>query len=111
MKNLLIVLGLVCFIAVAANAQSKDCCTSKETSKVEKCDDKNHTMKTTECKETVSTTSAGLKDSKEVIEKEVVVTKVEKKENCGPTSSCCSGMKEKKVEKEVEKKLEKKETN
>ena len=104
MKNLLIVLGLVCFIAVVTNAQSKDCCTSKETSKVEKCDDKNHTMKTTECKETVSTTSAGLKDGKETVEKEVIVTKVDKKEGCGDNSSCCSGHKEKKVEKETEKK-------
>jgi len=104
MKNLLLALGLVCFIACAANAQSKDCCTSKETSKVEKCDDKNHTMKTTECKETVSTTSAGLKDAKETVEKEVVITKVEKKDGCGENSSCCTGHKEKKVETEVQKK-------
>ncbi|MBK7229007.1 MAG: hypothetical protein IPH97_09105 [Ignavibacteriales bacterium] len=106
MKNLIFVLALVTVFAFAANAQSKDCCSKEkgETTKVEKCTDKDHTLKTTECKETVSTTSAGLKDGKEVIEKEVVVTKVDKKENCGPTSSCCDGKKEKKVEKEVEKK-------
>lgn len=103
MKNLLIVLGIICFISVAVNAQSKDCCKSKDTSKVEKCDDKNHTMKTNECKETGSNTSAGLKDSKEKVEKEVVVNKVEKKEGCGDNSSCCNGKKEKKDEKETRK--------
>jgi hypothetical protein len=106
MKNLIFVLALVTVFVFAANAQSKDCCDKEkgETTKVEKCTDKDHTMKTGDVQKTTTTTSAGLKDGKEVIEKEVVVTKVEKKENCGPTSSCCDSKKEKKVEKEVEKK-------
>ena len=105
MKNLIFVLALVTIFAFTVNAQSKDCCTKEkgETTKVEKCNDKDHTMKTGDVQKTTSTTSAGLKDGKEVIEKEVVVTKVEKKEGCGPTSSCCDVKKEKKVEKEVEK--------
>lgn len=110
MKNLIFVLALVTVFAFAANAQSKDCCSKEkgETTKVEKCTDKDHTMKTGDVHKTTTTTSAGLKDGKEVIEKEVVVTKVDKKEGCGENSSCCSGMKDKKVEKEIEKKIEKK---
>jgi hypothetical protein len=106
MKNLIFVLALVTVFAFAANAQSKDCCSKEkgETTKVEICTDKNQTMKTSDVQKTTTTTSAGLKDSKEVIEKEVVVTKLDKKENCGPTSSCCDGKKEKKVEKKVENK-------
>lgn len=106
MKNLIFVLALVTLFAFAVNAQSKDCCSGKtETSKVEKCTDKDHTMKTGDVqKTTTTTTTAGLKDGKQVVEKEVVVTKVDKKDSCGPTSSCCSGHKEMKVEKEVEKK-------
>jgi hypothetical protein len=109
MKNLLIVLTLVTVFAFAANAQSKDCCSKEkgETTKVEKCTDKEHTMKTGDVQKTTTTTSAGLKDGKEVVEKEVVVTKVDKKENCDDKSSCCDLKKEKnteKVEKEVEKK-------
>lgn len=101
MKNLIFVLALVTVFAFAANAQSKDCCSKEkgETTKVEKCTDKDHTMKTGDVQKTTTTTSAGLKDGKEV-----VVKKVEKKENCGPTSSCCENKNEKKVEKEVEKK-------
>lgn len=106
MKNLIFALALVTIFAFAVNAQSKDCCTKEkgETTKVEKCNDKDHTMKTGDVQKTTTTTSAGLKDGKEVSEKEVVVTKVEKKEGCGTTSSCCDVKKEKKVEKEVEKK-------
>ena len=106
MKNLIFVLALVTVFAFTSNAQSKDCCSKEkgETTKVENCTDKNQTMKTSDVQKTATTTSAGLKDGKEVIEKEVVVTKLDKKENCGPTSSCCDGKKEKKVEKEVEKK-------
>jgi hypothetical protein len=107
MKNLLIVLALVTVFAFAANAQSKDCCSKEkgETTKVEKCTDKDHTMKTGDVQKTTTTTSAGLKDGKEV-----VVTKVEKKENCGDKSSCCDVKKEKTTEK-VEKEVEKKETH
>lgn len=107
MKNLLIVLALVTVFAFAANAQSKDCCSKEkgETTKVEKCTDKDHTMKLGDVQKTTTTTSAGLKDGKEV-----VVTKVEKKENCGDKSSCCYVKKEKTTEK-VEKEVEKKETH
>ena len=107
MKNLLIVLALVTVFAFATNAQSKDCCSKEkgETTKVEKCTDKDHTMKTGDVQKNTSTTSAGLKDGKEV-----VVTKVEKKENCGDKTSCCDVKKEKTTEK-VEKEVEKKETN
>jgi hypothetical protein len=106
MKNIIFVLALVTVFAFATNAQSKDCCSGKtETTKVEKCTDKSQTMKTSDFqKTTTTTTTAGLKDGKEVIEKEVIVTKMDKKENCGPTSTCCDVKKEKKVEKEVEKK-------
>jgi hypothetical protein len=105
MKNLIFVLALITVFAFTSNAQSKDCCSGKtETTKVEKCTDKNQTMKMSDVQKTTTTTSAGLKDRKEVIEKEVVVTKLDKKENCGPTSSCSDGKKEKEVEKEVEKK-------
>jgi hypothetical protein len=109
MKNLLMVLALLIGFTFAVNAQSKDCCSKEkgETTKVEKCTDKDHTMKTGDVQKTTSTTSAGLKDGKEVVGKEVAVTKVEKKENCGDKSSCCDMKKEKKTEK-VEKEVEKK---
>ena len=106
MKNLIFVLAMVTVFAFAAKAQSKDCCSKEkgETTKVEKCTDKDHTMKTVDLQKTTTTTSAGLKDGKQVVEKEVAVIKIDKKENCAPTSSCCDMKKEKKVEKEVEKK-------
>ena len=106
MKNLICVLALVTLFAFAANAQSKDCCSKEkgETTKVEKCTEKDHTMKTGDVQKTTTTTSAGLKDGKQVVEKEIVMTKTGMKEKCGDNSSCCDMKKEKKVEKEVEKK-------
>jgi len=109
MKNLIFVLALVTVFAFAANAQSKDCCSKEkgETTKVEKCIDKDHTMKTSDVQKTTTTTSAGLKDGKQVVEKEVVVTKMDMKEKCGDKSACCDMKKDKKTEK-VEKEVEKK---
>ena len=106
MKNLIFVLVLVNVFAFTSNAQSKDCCSKEkgETTKVEKCTDKDHTMKTGDVQKTTTNTTAGLKDGKQVVEKEVVMTKQGMKEKCGDNSSCCDMKKEKKVEKEVEKK-------
>ena len=106
MKNLIFVLALVTVFAFTSNAQSKDCCSKEkgETTKVEKCTDKDHTMKTGDVQKTTTNTTAGLKDGKQVVEKEVVMTKQSMKEKCGDNSSCCDMKKEKKVEKEVEKK-------
>lgn len=104
MKNLLIVLGLVCVIACVSNAQSKDCCSGNgDKTKVEKCSDNHSTMKSGGNVET-STTTSTVKDGKETLTKEVVVKKVDSKVECNTTSSCCSGDKEKKVEKDTQKK-------
>lgn len=109
MKNLLILLGLICIIACTSNAQSKDCCSKEkgETTRVEKCTQTDHTMKMGDKVETTTTTK--IVDGKEIVEKEVVMekTKMNMKEKCGDKSSCCDMKKEKtteKVEKEVEKK-------
>ena len=111
MKNLIFVLALVTVFVFAANAQSKDCCSKEkgETTKVEKSTQTGQTMKSGDKVETTTTTTAALTNSKETVNKEVVVTKtnLDKKENCGDKSSCCDVKKEKhteKVEKEVEKK-------
>jgi hypothetical protein len=113
MKNLIFVLGFLTVFAFAANAQSKDCCSKEkgETTKVEKCTDKDHTMKNGDIQKTTTTTSAGLKDGKQVVEKEVVMTKGDKKEKCSETSSCCTDMKKEKKNEKVEKEVEKKETH
>jgi hypothetical protein len=110
MKNLIFVLALVTVFALAANAQSKDCCSKEKsgTTKVEKSTNTDQTIKTGDKVNTTTTTSAALTNGKETVEKEVVMTKSEKKEKCSETSSCCAEMKKetntKKVEKEVEKK-------
>jgi hypothetical protein len=98
MKNLLMVLGLVLVVTFAVNAQSKDCCSKSkgETTKKENCNHNEQTMKACDKVETTTTTTS--KDGKETVNKEVVVTKVDKKEKCGENSSCCN------VKKEVEKK-------
>ncbi len=106
MKNLLMVLALCTAFTFAINAQSKDCCSKEkgETTKMEKCTDNHQTMKSGG---QVESTTKTVKDGKETIEKEVMMTKVDKKENCGEKSSCCDmkkEMKTEKVEKEVEKK-------
>lgn len=107
MKNLLFSLILVTAFSFAVNAQSKDCCSKDkgETTKVEKCSQTDHTMKTGDKVETTTTTK--IVDGKEVVEKEVVMTKMDKKGKCGDKSSCCDMKKEKtteKIEKEIEKK-------
>lgn len=120
MKNLIFVLALVTVFAFAANAQSKDCCSKEkgETTKVEKCTDKDHTMKTGDNLKTTTSTTTALTEGKKTIEKEVVVTKMDMKEKCGDKSACCDVKKEKcgdksscsdmKMEKKVEKEVEKK---
>lgn len=108
MKNLLIVLALATVFAFAANAQSKDCCSKEkgETTKLEKCTQIEHTMKSGDKVETTTTTA--MVDGKETVQKEVVMTKMEMKEKCDDKSSCCSDMKkENKVEKEVKKEIKK----
>lgn len=108
MKNLALVFILAISFSIVAYSQSKECCSKEksEGTKVEKCDDKNHTMKTSDNSKTTTTTTTALTNEKQKVEKEVI-TKVEKKENCSSTSTCCDGKKVKdikKVEKEVEKK-------
>jgi hypothetical protein len=109
MKNLIFVFALVTVFALTANSQSKDCCSKEkvETTKIEKSSTTDQTIKTVDVQKTTSTTSAALKDRKEVVGKEIAVTKVDKKENCDDKSSCCDMKKEKKTEK-VEKEVEKK---
>ena len=103
MKNLLIVLTLAIGFTFTINAQSKDCCSKEkcETTKVEKCSKNDHTMKTSDNSETTTTTTTTLAEGKKNIEKEVVVTKtkMDMKEKCGETSSCCDMKKEKNIEK------------
>jgi hypothetical protein len=109
MKNLLIVLALATVFAFAANAQSKDCCSKEkgETTKLEKCTQTEHTMKSGDKVETTTTTA--MVNGKENVQKEVKMSKMEMKDKCDDKSSCCSDMKkENKVEKEVKKEIEKK---
>ena len=107
MKNFLVILALATIFAFSVNAQSKDCCSKEkgETTKLERCNKEKVTMKSGGDKIETTTTTA-LSNGKEIVEKEVVVTKtkMDKKEKCSDNSSCCDGKKEKKVEKEVEKK-------
>jgi hypothetical protein len=109
MKNLLIILTLVTVFAFAVNAQSKDCCSKEKsgTTKVEKSTNTDQTIKTDD-KVKTTTTTAALTNGKETIEKEVVMTKGDKKEKCSETSSCCTDMKKDKKTEKVEKEVEKK---
>jgi hypothetical protein len=106
MKNLIVILGLVCIFAFTSNAQSKDSCSNDKSSvtKVEKCKQNDQTKKC--CNKVETTIKTSMIDGKETVEKEVVVTKtkMDGTENCMDKSSCCKMKKENKVEKELEKK-------
>lgn len=101
MKNLFLIFTLAVLVSFTSNAQSKDCC-SKEKSdgtKVEKCSESNHTMKSGG--EVEKSTTKVVKDGKEVVQKEVVIKKVDDKDNLTKTSTCCDGKKVKDMKKEV----------
>ena len=104
MRNFLIAIALVTFVAFAANAQSKDCCSKEkgETTKLEKPEQTDQTVQNAGAVETSTTTA--IVDGKETVKKDVKMTKMEMKGKSCDKSSCCEGKNEKKAEKEVEKK-------
>lgn len=109
MKNFLILIAFVALSTIAVNAQSKECCKKEKckTTNVEKSLNSDQTMKSGDKVETIKSTK--LVDGKEIIEKEVIVTQMDKKGECNDKSSCCGNMKKnKKVQKELEEKETKK---
>jgi hypothetical protein len=108
-KNLIILFALVTVFAFTANAQSKECCSKEkgEKTKLEKSSLDNQTMKSGD---KLETTTTELSNGKEIVKKEIVVTKtkMDKKEKCEENASCCSDMKkEKQVEKEIKQEIKK----